>query len=124
MDAITPVAELHCCPTCGATLRDQFAWDGEARTFVGGGIPIRFTKREAVVFDALWRARNRGGIHTLEEFAARAYESDRDGGPESLTTISVHLAHIRLKLKGSGYTITRNLGRPKIGYRVAKTDVA
>lgn len=122
MDAITPTSELHCCPTCGAALRDQFAWDGEARTFIGGRNSVRFSKREAVIFEALWRARNRGGIHSLEEFAARAYEGDRDGGPESLTIISVHLAHMRLKLNGSGYTITRNVGRPRVGYRVTKAE--
>jgi hypothetical protein len=35
-------------------LRDQFAWDGEARTFVGGGIAIRFPHDPGTPAHAKW----------------------------------------------------------------------
>jgi DNA-binding response OmpR family regulator len=116
------VTEEGCCPTCGAKLPDEAAlkWDIRSRVFINGNVAVRFTPREARVFDALWRARHIGGIETRGRFIQLAYADDLDGGPNSDQTLSVHLVHIRQKLKGSGYTIPPNMGSPRGNYRIAK----
>lgn len=110
-----------CCPTCGAALRDDAVfWDQNAGVLVAGGKAVRFSPRESLIFDALWRSRHRGGFQTREQFIEAAYADDIDGGPESSSTISVHLWKIRRKLEGCGYTIPQNMGMPRTGYRIAK----
>lgn len=116
MDAISPA----CCPTCGAALREQFAWDEERRIFLGNGVAVQFTSRQADIVGTLWRTRNTGGLPDLKTFAERAFAGDPDGGPESSTYISVQLAHIRKKLEPTGFTVTKSAGRPRRGFRLVR----
>lgn len=119
------MTDQGCCPTCGAALREEtLRWNVETRTFVSGAAAVRFTPREAMVFDALWRARHNGGIQTRERFIQLAYADDIDGGPTADQVLSVHLTHMRKKLEGSGYTIPPNIGRPRGNYRIAKEETA
>jgi DNA-binding response OmpR family regulator len=122
MDAITPSPEIaqRCCPTCGHELLDQFAWDLDERTFVAGGVAVRFTKFQAKLFDAIWRMRFKGGIRDREHFMSLVYGDDPDGGSEAFTVISVHVAHVREKLIPTGHTLTLNFGSPRRGWRLVK----
>jgi len=113
---------LHCCPTCGAELADQVSYDSENRTFIANGASVRFSPGQAEVFNAIWRARQRGGITSMERLAEVAWADRMDGGPGSYNTVSVQLVHIRSRLAATGYTITRNIGRPKEGYRLTKAE--
>jgi len=115
---------MTCCPSCGSELHDQFMWDGLNGVFIANGKAVRFTKHQALVVDAMWKARGRGGIRSVEEFIRKVYAGDINGGPLCTNVISVHLHRIRKKLEGSGYTVPKNEGRPKRGYRIAKLEGA
>lgn len=49
---------------------------------------------------------------------ALAFGDDADGGPDSLNTVAVHIAHIRKKLRPIGWTVTLSTGQPRRGYRL------
>lgn len=116
-----PKVELRgCCPLCGSGLVDQFAWNREARVFVGNGQSVRFTEKQGCIVDALWRARNRGGIPSLRAFADLAWAHLEDGGAESLNDVSVHVINCRKKLQKIGFTITPNVGRPRQGFKLVR----
>ena len=116
-------AAPHClCPTCGAELHDEVQWDFERRVFIGGGVAVRFTPTRAKIIDAIWRERLRGGVQSVIQLMAMVYADDPDGGPLNDNVLSVHLHHIRRELAATGYTITMNMGMPRIGYRLAKLE--
>ncbi len=108
------------CPCCGHAVEesDQLAWDANTRTFIGHSRAVRFTGVQARVFDAIWRARNRGGIQDRESFMQAVYGHDADGGPENLNIINVYLTQIRKLMKQTGYTISYKY-RINHGYALA-----
>jgi DNA-binding response OmpR family regulator len=108
------------CPTCGADLHDEVSWNAETRTFLVDGQTVRFTKTQGLIFDALWRARKRGGIQEREQFMQAAYADDIDGGPECSSTLSVHLWRIRKMLEPTPYTVSMNFGRPRGGWNIQR----
>jgi hypothetical protein len=79
---VSEIAQF-CCPTCGVALNDRLGWSLDRRTFIVDDIAIRFTRREALIFDALWRARDRGGIQNIWQFLQIAYADEIDGGPDA-----------------------------------------
>ena len=108
----------HCCPTCGSELRGQFAWSPEERTFTAESGRVQFPPVQADIFNAIWRA-GKPGIPDREQFMQEVYGNRADGGPD-FNTISQFLARMRERLEPLGYTITRNMGKPRQGWRLVK----
>jgi hypothetical protein len=77
---------------------------------------------ESKMMDALWRARNRGGIMSREAFMAAAFCNDVDGGPLDINAISVRLIHIRQKLAACGFTVTKSTASPWLGYKIVRSE--
>lgn len=113
---------ISVCPHCHqpvAEIPNGPTWDFSARTFSVGTQSIRFSHRNASVFDALFRHRNRGAIDSTQALADRVYANEINGGPDTgENSVSVALVHIRNALAPLGWTITKSLGRPKIGFRL------
>lgn len=109
---------ISCCPICGGQLADEAKWDPVTRTFSANGLAVKLTVRESTVFNPIWEARHRGGVHGRIRLAELAYADDHDGGPESIEAISVCMAHIRKKMAVTGYTITKSAGTAFHAYRI------
>lgn len=85
------------CPCCGRPAPEgDLVWNAEARTLVGRGHSIRFPRKQAKLFDALWRQRHRHLSN--RELADIVYADDRDGGPDDPKIISVHAWHLRRRI--------------------------
>lgn len=109
------------CPTCGAPLPKQLeVWDFQCRTFIGGGVAVRFSKLQAKIFNAIWHARHSGGIQTREALTEIVYANDVNGGPIASCNLSQYIRVMRQGLRPTGYTITKNVGNPRVGYRLVK----
>lgn len=108
------------CPTCGQFLSGAASWDYETRRFFADGSTVRLSKTQANIVDVLWQSIGRGGVCSADELLQRAYADDRNGGPLSPSTISVHLMNIRRKLEAVGWTVSKNMGTPRIGYQIQK----
>lgn len=83
-------------------------WDFESGTFTSHLGSVRFSHRKAVFIEVLYRARNRGGIHSRKSLMETVYADDPDGGPEWACGVSVHLNQIRRRLEPLGWTITKS----------------
>lgn len=108
---------VELCPCCRQPLPPdgKTNWDVGTRTFIGNGVAVRFTDKEAQIVDALWRRRNRP-FNNKREMADTVYADDPDGGPEDADNLmSVFVCRIRPKLAAVGWGITKNQGRPKRG---------
>lgn len=113
-----------CCPTCGSQLRDEAFYDVERYVFIANGQSVRFPPALAKIMSVLWQTRNKGGVPNLERFAIALYADRPDGGPEYFNCISVQLNLLRKKIEPLGYTITKNFGTPRLGFRLVKMEPA
>lgn len=103
------------CTCCGRPMptKTPLTWDLKSRTLTSQIGAVRLSPRKAIYIDALYRARNRGGIQTRAELMDAVYADKEDGGPDDFVTGSVHLNQIRKKIEPVGWTISKNLaGEP------------
>jgi hypothetical protein len=111
------------CACCGRPLPPKGPnWDFKTRTFTTPAGSVRFSPRKAIYIDALYRARNRGGFANVAELMDAVYADDIGGGPDHATTASVHLQQIRRRLEPVGWTISKNMGRPRINYQLMQIE--
>lgn len=121
MSTATPV-----CQCCGQPLSRSLParWDLPAGTFSCAGGSVRFRPQEARFFNALYRSRNRDGFRDPRDLLAAAYADDPGGGPNSISVVAVMTRQIRQKIEPIGWTVTRNMGVPRMGYRLVRLEQA
>lgn len=113
---------LDRCPCCdGPLVGSELKWLPDARVLVWDGSAARLSKNEACFFEALWKARRSGRILQGRELAEIVWGDDPNGGPDSfLKGLGVLAYDVRLKIKGSGITVTGDAGSTG-GYRLVKS---
>lgn len=115
MSACIPLC--HC---CGQPLAADLParWDAGSGTFTFAAASVRFRPQEARFFDVLYRSRNREGYRDPRDLFAAAYLGDPNGGPNCMSVVGVMMRQIRMAVEPLGWTVTRNMGVPRQGYRL------
>jgi len=112
------------CRCCGQPLPPDLParWDAAGATFTSASGSVRFRPQEARFFDVLYRNRNREGVRDPRDLFAAAYADDPNGGPNCMSAVAVMMRQIRTAVEPVGFTVTRNMGVPRRGYRLVVLD--
>lgn len=89
------------CPCCGEPLKaPSLRWYRRARVLVWDSDATVLTDREARMWDALWNARNQGKLAS-NALLGIMFKDDPEGGPVSLSQVSILASRIRCKIAGA-----------------------
>jgi DNA-binding response OmpR family regulator len=105
-----------CCPTCYRPFETAIEWNAESGVLRHGADRVELSKRQAMLFDAIWRAKD--GLRNRERLVLAGWADDPDGGPEGRSTLSAHINHIRERIRPLGLTITSRSASPSSSWRV------